>query len=345
MRLPVRYCANVVPVVHEGKRGLNWRMASKRRYLPSLGAFATFEVAAKHLSFTLAGNELNVTQAAISQHIRGLEKALGAALFVRKHNSLELTAAGQTVLAAVSAGLDLICEAVETLSHPEETPVITCSGTNAAVVLWFKPYVDRFCASHPEAKFVLLASDENDTLRNFDEVDLSLICGNERCEVGETLHFLFPEIVEPVCSPAYLRSCGPFPDAASLAVAELLALHPKHWSSEAIGWFPIDWNDWFSAHGIEGAMPVPRVVSNNYPLLVEAAVAGQGFVLGWHHLVKSLVTEGALCAPFDSPLRVDRGYYLKVNKSSRDKPYVQEFIQFILADLAQAEQGHLPHDC
>ena len=58
-------------------------MLLKRRYLPSLGSFATFEVAAKHLSFTLAGNELNVTQAAISQQIRGLEKSLGVTLFIR----------------------------------------------------------------------------------------------------------------------------------------------------------------------------------------------------------------------------------------------------------------------
>ena len=69
-------------------------MPPKRRYLPSLGSLATFEVAAKHLSFTLAGTELNITQGAISQQIRGLEKALDVTLFVRKHNSLELTPRG-----------------------------------------------------------------------------------------------------------------------------------------------------------------------------------------------------------------------------------------------------------
>lgn len=331
------------PIVRDRGRWLNRPMVYKRRYLPSLGAFATFEVAAKHLSFTLAGNELNVTQAAISQQIRGLEKALDAVLFVRKHNSLELTAAGQTILTAVSSGLDQLCEAIDSLHHPQEIPVITCSGTNAAMTYWFKPYVDRFRTMHPEARFVLLASDEDDTLRNFDEVDISLICGNERCDVGETLHYLFPEVVEPVCSPEYMQRCGPFPDPASLAGAELLTLHPKHWSSQAIGWFPITWDDWFSARGIEAPTCHPQIVSNNYPILLDAAVAGQGVVLGWHHLVRPLVAQGKLCALFDAPLRVDRGNYLKVNKASRYKPGVQEFIDFILADLAQMEQGHLPH--
>lgn len=67
----------------------------KRRYLPSLGSFATFEVAAKHLSFTLAAKELNVTQGAVSQQIRLLERALDTALFLRRRNALELTAEGR----------------------------------------------------------------------------------------------------------------------------------------------------------------------------------------------------------------------------------------------------------
>lgn len=314
-------------------------MVFKRRHLPPLGALATFEVAAKHLSFTLAGNELNVTQAAISQQIRGLEKALGTALFVRKHNRLALTSSGEAILSAVSGGLDLICDALNTFNNPAEVPVITCSGTNAASTYWLKPYMDRFCALHPDVRFVLLASDEDDTLRNFDEVDVSFICGNERCDVGETLHYLFPEVVEPVCSPDYLHRHGPFPSPAAVADAELLTLHQKHWSSEAIGWFPITWNDWFSANRVEGPERLPRMVSNSYPILIEAAVAGQGFVLGWHHIVKSLVAEGRLVMPFNLPLRVDRGNYLKVNKASLGKPLVQEFLKFILGDVATAAQG------
>ena len=66
----------------------------RRRHLPSLGALATFEVAAKHLSFTLAAKELNITQGAVSQQIRLLEKALEVELFVRKHNALDLTPGG-----------------------------------------------------------------------------------------------------------------------------------------------------------------------------------------------------------------------------------------------------------
>ena len=70
----------------------------KRRYLPSLGAFATFEVAAKHLSFTLAAKELNVTQGAVSRAVKGLEDHLGVTLFQRLPRALALTDEGKVLL-------------------------------------------------------------------------------------------------------------------------------------------------------------------------------------------------------------------------------------------------------
>jgi DNA-binding transcriptional LysR family regulator len=317
-------------------------MVIKRRYLPSLGSFATFEVAAKHLSFTVAANELNVTQAAISQQIRGLEKALGMTLFVRRRNALELSQEGYRLFGAVSKGLDAICDAIDEISDPSKTTVIVCSGTIAIVSFWLKSYLDAFAATHPDLRFVLFASDEDDTLRNFDEVDFSLICGNERCEVGENLYYLFSELIEPVCSPAYARLHGPFTDVMSVAKAELLDLHPMHWSSDAISRYPFNWQDWFGAKNFEGPIRQPTIVSNSYTILVESAVGGQGIILGWHHLVRSHLEQGKLVALLDSPLRVDRRNYLKVNKASFDKPYVQELLDFILKDVASVDVGHLP---
>jgi len=252
---------------------------------------------------------------------------------------LDLSQEGYRLFAAVSKGLDAICDAIDEISDPSKTTAIVCSGTIAIVSFWLKPYLDAFGATRPDLHFVLLASDEDDTLRNFDEVDFSVICGNERCEVGENLYYLFSEFVEPVCSPDYARLHGPFTDVASLAEAELLDLHPLHWSSDAIRRYPVSWQDWFGANNFEGPTRPPTIVSNSYTILVESAVAGQGIVLGWHHLVRSHVEQGKLVALLDSPLRVDRLNYLKVNKASFDKPYVQELLDFILKDVASVEAG------
>ncbi|MFD1796417.1 LysR family transcriptional regulator [Paracoccus aurantiacus] len=311
-------------------------MTPKRRFLPSLGSMATFEVAAKHLSFTLAATELNVSQAAVSQHIRALEKALETPLFIRKHNDLELTAAGVTLLQSVSQGLDSLCEGIAAITSPEDSAPITCSGTNAVASLWFKPYMDRFREMHPDARFVMLSSDENDGFRNHAEVDLSIICGNERCNMGEQLVYLFPELVQPMCSPEYLRRHGPFATAESLAKADLLELHKKHWSDNAIGWQPYTWENWFDAMEVRAPLPRPSFVSNNYPLLLDAAVNGEGVVIGWSHLTDPLVKAGRLLPLLGAPLQAGRSYYLKMNAESQGRPNVQAFADFIQNDIAKS---------
>lgn len=309
-------------------------MTPHRRYLPSLRSLATFEVAARHLSFTLAATELNITQAAISQQIRSLEKALDVALFTRKNNDLELTVAGMTLLRSVIRGLDNLCGGIEAATSPDRSSVITCSGTNAVASYWFKPYIDSFRARHPETRFVLLSSDEDDSFRNHANVDLSIICGNERCNMGEELIHLFPETVQPMCSPDYLRRNGPFQHPGSLVRANLLELHQKHWSDNAIGWQPYTWENWFRAMGTVLPPPEPGFVSNNYPLLLEAAANGEGIVIGWGHLIRPFVETGRLCPLMERPLEVGRGYYLKLNAATNTQPHVQAFVDFILADIA-----------
>ncbi|MFT3689313.1 LysR substrate-binding domain-containing protein [Paenirhodobacter sp.] len=303
---------------------------SKRRHLPSLGSFATFEVAAKHLSFTQAASELNVTQAAISQQIRGLEKALGRQLFLRKHNSMELTSEGRMLLDAVTQGLDRLGEAIFRIGQSSGSQAITIAGTYAGVSNFIKPITDDFRRDNPEVRFTLLASDENDRLQDFEEVDIAVICGNERSEIGHTLIALFPEVVEPVCSPAYLSQHGPFTAPGDLARAALMELHRMHWSSDAIAWYPLTWRDWFRMHAPEISEIPQDFVSNSYGLLVEAAERGQGVILGFRHLVHQAVTQGRLVRIFESPLNAGRTYYLKLNPRTCDSPNVRAFVGYLL---------------
>lgn len=305
------------------------RRPARRRHLPSLGSFATFEVAAKHLSFTLAASELNVTQAAISQHIRGLEKALGCKLFLRKHNAIELTSEGETLLEAVTSGLDRLSDAIGQLGRGDENATVTIAGTYAGASHYLKPMADAYRALHPEARFTLLASDENDRLQNFEEVDIAVICGNERSEIGHNIVPLFSEIVDPVCSPGYLARSGPFETPEDLLRAEFMELHRLHWTSDAINWYPLRWSDWFRHHADHLDPPAPGFVTNSYGLLVEAAVAGQGVILGWRHLVQQQVAEGRLVRIFDRPLDSGRTYYLKLKPSAHRKAHAQGFVAFL----------------
>lgn len=305
----------------------------RRRHLPSLGALATFEVAAKHLSFTLAARELNITQGAVSQQMRLLERALEVPLFVRKHNALELTRAGSDLFGAVAAGLDTISAGVGLLQPDTLPQTVTISATDGMSAYWLKPLIDSFRLMHPTVGFVILASDEDDTLRNYSGVDLALLCGNERCEVGEVLHFLFPEVATPVCSPACLAAQGPFPDAESLNRANLLHLHERHWSADAIGWQPMGWEEWFRAQGARWAKEASSLSTNKVALLIEAAVAGEGVMLGWEHMIRRHIADGTLVCAHPAPLTAGRGNFLKCQSAALERPAVARFVEHLLGSL------------
>lgn len=306
----------------------------RRRHLPSLGALATFEVAAKHLSFTLAGKELNVTQGAVSQQIRLLEKAVDVPLFVRKHNALELTSAGSDLFAAVAAGLDTISTGVGLLQPDGAPQTITISATNGMATYWLKPLIDSFRQNHADVGFLILASDEDGAMQNYSGVDIALLCGNERSEVGEELHYLFPEAALPVCSPEYLAAHGPFDDPQDLNRANLLHLHERHWSADAIGWQPLGWEEWFRAQSARWDRGASSLTTNKVGLLVDAALAGEGVILGWQHMVAGLVAAGRLVAAHPASVTAGRGNFLRCQTASMQRPAVAQFVNHMLRSLA-----------
>ncbi|SHN05724.1 LysR substrate-binding domain-containing protein [Roseibium suaedae] len=312
---------------------------TKRRRLPSFGSLATFEVAAKHLSFTKASSELNVTQAAVSQHIRLLEQSLSCKLFHRNTEGLELTWEGEYLLHSVAQGLDVLSNSIEALTGTQSRDTITISATTGVASLFLLPIISSFQEQAPEVEVIVLASDEDDSLRKYENVDFAFVCGNERSEVGSKIYSLFPEIVQPVCSPSYYEQNGPFPEAADLNRAQLIHLHEKHWSSKAIGWLPLAWGNWFKANGAELERQAGGMQSNSYPLLVDAAVSGKGVILGWKHLVAGHLKDGSLCYASPHALRVDRMNYVELGSREVARPWLQLFLDLVLAEAEKINDG------
>lgn len=306
------------------------------RQVPNLGALATFEVAAKHLSFTQAARELNLTQGAISQQMRQLEEALGAPLFIRKHNALELTSRGTELFEAVSAGLDLIGVGIGNLRQQTAPAGITISATDALASLWLKPLIDSFREAVSEARFTVLASDEDGAMSRHAEVDIALLCGNERFDIGDELHLMYPEVAQPVCSPSYLATHGPFPDAASVRSADLLHLHERHWSSGAVQWSPLGWTEWFAAQGLSWDRGTSAFSTNKVVLLTEAAVVGEGIMLGIQNLVAPHIASGALVYAHPAKVSSGRSNFMRVNPVSKHRPLVSQFVDHLLTAL----RGH-----
>src|SRR6266852_3015996 len=130
------------------------------RKLPPLNALRAFEAAARHLSFTAAAAELNVTQAAISHQIKALEERLGLKLFRRVGRGLLLTDAAQAYLAEITIAFDRIAGATQRLHQHDAGGVLSATVLPSFAAKWLLPRLGRFRAAHPEIDLRISSSTE-----------------------------------------------------------------------------------------------------------------------------------------------------------------------------------------
>ena len=144
--------------------------------LPSLNALRAFEAAARHLSFSRAADELNVTKAAVSHQVKALEEALGLPLFRRLNRALLLTDAGQTLFPSITEALGLMQSAVDRLHKRDRTGELTVTTLDSFAAIWLVPRLSRFRQAHPEIDVRIATSDESIDFAQSD-VDLAIRYG------------------------------------------------------------------------------------------------------------------------------------------------------------------------
>jgi len=273
-------------------------MARFRR-LPAR-SLVVFEAAARLLSFTAAATELGMTQPAVSHHIAMLEAELGTALFRRLRRGVELTADGSHLFEAVHDGFALIDRTAAEIGRRRERGTLTVATDFGFAAWWLMPRLGVLRARMPGVDVRILTSQQAGDVRH-DAADIAIICGPAPA-AGAAIR-LFPEIVLPVCNPQYLAEQGSTDTGLDLAQAALLhleAAEPGRWMS---------WEEWFAARPC-GARRGPDLSFNNYPLLIQAALLGQGVALGWLPLVDDLLRGGQLAPAAPAPMETARGYFL-----------------------------------
>ena len=167
--------------------------------LPPLKSLQAFEAAGRHLSFTEAAQELNVTPGAISQQIRLLEEFLEIKLFKRMNRVIVLTDAGQLFLPTISAGFEQFSEAVSLLQRTRSDGPLTITSAPSFVSKWLIPRLARFKALHPH---IDVRIDTSHRLVDFkhEDIDVGIRFGNGVYPELDTV-FLFSFDLIPVCSP------------------------------------------------------------------------------------------------------------------------------------------------
>lgn len=310
-------------------------MTSLKRELPSLNTLATFEAAARLASFTRAGHELHITQAAVSRQILRLERHLGTRLFHRGHGGLSLTGAGERLFEAVGDGLGEIARGVRRVRMADADAPVTLSATIAFSNFWLMPRLRDFRQHHPDIDVRILA-DDRDLDPTADDVDIAITFGEEQTIAGQQRRLLGWERIVPVCAPGYRERRPKLAHAlpADLATEELLHLDPEHWTR--LRGHVIDWPVWLEHFGVRVEAPLSGLRFNNYPMLLDATLAGQGIALGWRPVVDDLLASGRLVRVGQSELPTRRGYWATI-ATERPLPLLAQRVHEWL--VSQTEPG------
>ena len=290
----------------------------------SLDLLRTFEAAARHRSFTAAALELGTTQPAISQQLKRLESHLGIRLFDRIYRGIALTEAGLGLFLHVQSGLQQINTGLQALIEQPAREVLQVATDFAFAAYWLMPRLSRFHAAYPQIDVSLVTRERShDTLHG--DSDVAVLFGQGRFIQGDA-QWLFNEEVFPVCSPHLLAGQALPLSARALGDFPLLQLRGEH----ARQWF--DWYRLFDALKL-GPPPAPGPLRfDNYTLLIQAAIAGQGMAIGWKHLVDNLLDQGVLCRPFAESAASAFGYYVVQPPRKRRNQLARVFVDWMLAE-------------
>ncbi|MFP3550517.1 LysR substrate-binding domain-containing protein [Paraburkholderia sp. SIMBA_049] len=274
-----------------------------RRLIPSMTALVEFESVARLSSFTVAANELGVTQAAVSRQVKFLEDTLGVRLFHRLHRSIELTEEGEALYLVVAESMQKIAGVFDRLSSGPVQQELVLAATSAFSHFRLLPRLASLKKAQPNLQLRLSTQMFTADLRH-KEIDVAVRFGNGRWSDG-TATLLFDEEVFPVCSPKWVESRGMPQSLQDVANAALIES-----DSTSEGW--MGWEAWFNAVGLRPLRLNFALRCSLYTDAIQAARYGEGIALGWGRLVHDLVETGELVRLPVASFKPNDAYFIVV---------------------------------
>lgn len=290
-----------------------------RHDLPPLGWLRSFEAAARHLSFTGAARDLNMTQSAVSQQIKGLELRLGKALFHRRPRALELTPTGSSYLPVVREAFRTLSNGTRAISGPDKN-VVQVQSNISFTVQWLSPRLGKFYQAHPDV--LLNISTEIWEPRGMAEgadVEIRFSLGLEDSLRGELLH---RDHCYPVCAPGYEVTLDALHHHRLFDCANLMANFATWAEDQSLPW------------------PNPPVTyATTYMACFPAVAAGAGIGMAHDIVAANMIRQGQLIAPFDHRAPVPEAYYLLLSPQAESAPGAQAFANWLRCEMAQDRCG------
>jgi DNA-binding transcriptional LysR family regulator len=299
-----------------------WRLVSSPRHI------MVFEAAARLGSFTRAAEELNVQQPAVSAAIKQLEVSLGVALFKRQHKKVSLTAAGNRLFADVSRVCEQLLSSAQSVKQLSPSEYVTLNASSAFNFYWMMPRLAALHQRHPEIDLRLQTSDREPDI-DAENISLAVRRGDGNwpgCEAA----LIAPEEIYPVASARVMAAATNLRSLPNLLHQRLIHLE------EPIRERPT-WQQWFAHFGVHNPTVQGGLRLNDYAMVLQAAMAGEGFAFGWKHITMSLVNDGVLAARTDWSWKTGLGFYLVWSKTRSLSPAASDIRDWILDHSARRE--------
>lgn len=281
----------------------------------SMSVLRAFEAVGRHLSFSKAARELNISQSAISRHIAALEQDLNCRLLVRTTRQCDLTNEGAHLLAGLSQGLQLIEKSLGEVRRVNGRDALHISVSPFLSVAWFTPRLLEFIDQNPDLDVKLTHSYEPP---NFDADGIDVGLNWSRPPIDSKLHaeLAVPGNLIPVCTAEYARSFVSNEDVRSLLSCQLF--HEFRLS---------DWATWFRGAGVEPG-PIKSQQISDSGALRRAALSGKGVGLIFESLIEDDVRCGRLVCPYPHSVHCGEDYWITLPVGYAQRPAIRRFLRW-----------------
>lgn len=283
--------------------------------LPPLTWLRAFEAAARHLSFTLAAQELNLTQSAISQHVRSLESWLGQDLFHRQSRTLALTEAGSNYLPTVREAFATLARGTRSFTGGERgrTLRILCNMTFAT--WWLAPRLGQLAEALPWLTLnIQTATWGAENAPGNSDIEIRF---GRREDMSASARLILEETITPVCAPGF---AGGAPDWRRDPLFDCAGVMSN-------------WETWLQAQGHD--LPAGRKIhlASTYVISLTAAIAGQGLALAQGFMIDGIRRTTPLAEPWPHRLKLLEAYYLLPPAGHAETPATRAFTDWIEAEM------------
>ena len=267
--------------------------------LPAFSSLLAFDAVARHGTLTRAARELNVSQPAVSRRIALLESDLGCPLVDRSTRPAQLTNEGQSLFDVLRSGLSRLEVVVDRLRTGSDTDAVTISAGSGFAAYWLIPRLPAMQIAFPDVTIRIMSQAHSEETMSG---DLQFRFGGGNWRNLETIKIMGEEVF-PVASPMFIEGCAEPPALDNLARLKLLGLQ-----DDAGHWY--NWSTWFAEVGQSVSRPLRSLDFDNYALMVNAALAGQGICLCWSGLLDEFLRSGGLVRLLDVSASSSRGYFV-----------------------------------